>query len=65
MSVSGENTDARYSKITETFQSLDSHLLHVANKAKSYATNFGFGDLAFLAGLLHDAGKGRLKGKNI
>lgn len=36
---------------------LAEHLLHVAEKAASFANEFGNNDWAYVAGLLHDLGK--------
>lgn len=43
------------------WQSLDEHLNNVAEKARSFAKVFGAGDWAYLAGALHDEGKGSLE----
>ena len=42
---------------TSEWQSLPDHALNVARLAKSHAEKFGAGDLAEIAGLLHDIGK--------
>lgn len=41
----------------ECFQTLENHLLGTAKLAEIFGNNLGFGQLAYLAGLLHDAGK--------
>lgn len=41
----------------ECFQTLESHLLETAKLAKIFGNNLGFGQLSYLSGLLHDAGK--------
>ncbi|MDR0813408.1 MAG: CRISPR-associated helicase Cas3' [Oscillospiraceae bacterium] len=53
------------------WQTLDAHLTAVAALAREFAEQFGAGELAYAAGLLHDIGKAtetfqqRLRGKNI
>jgi CRISPR-associated endonuclease/helicase Cas3 len=42
---------------SETWDDLEAHLVGVAKAAKVFADVFGGGDLAFVAGLLHDLGK--------
>ncbi len=42
---------------TSEWQSLPDHALNVARLAKSCAGKFGAGDLAEIAGLMHDIGK--------
>ena len=42
---------------TSEWQSLPDHALNVARLARSRAGKFGAGDLAEIAGLLHDIGK--------
>jgi CRISPR-associated endonuclease/helicase Cas3 len=39
------------------WQSLDEHLTEVATTARTFAEEFGAGDCAYVAGLLHDIGK--------
>ena len=41
----------------EEWQPLDEHLKNVAEMARSFADNFGAGDLAYWTGLWHDVGK--------
>jgi CRISPR-associated endonuclease/helicase Cas3 len=44
-------------KPPEEWQPLEEHLRNVAKLARSFADSFGAGDMAFVAGLLHDLGK--------
>jgi CRISPR-associated endonuclease/helicase Cas3 len=41
----------------EEWQPLEEHLRNVAEKARSFAAQFGAGELGYLAGLYHDLGK--------
>ena len=43
------------------WQPLPTHLVNVAEKARKFAEPFGLGEEAYLAGLLHDLGKYRIK----
>lgn len=48
---------ARYRDEEPHYQTLDSHLIETAELAEVFGNDFGFGELACLAALLHDAGK--------
>jgi len=48
----------------KAIQSLDSHQEGVAKRAKQYADEFGFGELAYNIGMLHDKGKEQKEWQN-
>ena len=47
--------------IEQRTQSLEAHSLHVAEMAKSFADDFGCGDIAYVMGVLHDKGKEQIE----
>ncbi|OIO32807.1 MAG: CRISPR-associated endonuclease Cas3'', partial [Candidatus Omnitrophica bacterium CG1_02_40_15] len=41
----------------EEWQELEEHLKNVATRAKTFAADFGAGEWAYAAGMMHDIGK--------
>lgn len=48
---------SRQDESESSWQTLDNHLQNVANLAKCFADDFGYGDVAYEIGLIHDIGK--------
>ena len=53
--------DNTNSHIKQRTQDLDVHGHHVGEMAGVFATHFGFRDIAYIMGLLHDKGKEQQK----